>query len=281
MTMKTYEILSDRPVSFARTGKFEALNEAWKHEDYPLEDYELIVVIRDVLYLQYDQKRYVVNEGEMLLLPPTVVLSNRRIGYKASKCSFYWMHFSPKGETGIDKTEKLILPESMKLLQPERVAILLRQLQDGLRNGYDANCMDYFAMSVLCEVAEQLHRQQNGEKTKKTQKQIYHDIEDYVRSHATTYVTVEEIAEHFGYNTKYLSHMFREISGIPLKQYLLRCKVDEANYMLSETNLPVNLLAEAVGFRDSNNFMKCYKKMTGLTPTQYRNAFCHRNVNHS
>ena len=136
-------------------------------------------------------------------------------------------------------------------------------------------------MSVLCEVAEQLHRQQNGEKTKKTQKQIYHDIEDYVRSHATTYVTVEEIAEHFGYNTKYLSHMFREISGIPLKQYLLRCKVDEANYLLSETNLPVNLLAEAVGFRDSNNFMKCYKKMTGLTPTQYRNAFCHRNVNHS
>ena len=88
------------------------------------------------------------------------------------------------------------------------------------------------------------------------------------------------IALHFGYNEKYLSHLFRQLSGMPLKQFILKSKIDEANYLLTDTNLSIGEIAVKLGYTDAHNFARTYKKSTGLSPSAYREAYAKRLLFH-
>ncbi|MFQ9351523.1 helix-turn-helix domain-containing protein [Hungatella sp.] len=61
-----------------------------------------------------------------------------------------------------------------------------------------------------------------------------------------------------------------------MHQYIMDKKMSEASYYLSETTLDVKEIAQKLGFSDSHNFMKVYKKETGMTPSEYRNSFPNR-----
>lgn len=287
--MIVYEIPVGNPVSYRFTGKFESPSPDWKHDDLPLDDYELFVITEGNLYLQYQEHRYALKKGESLLLPMGVPPNNRRKGYRASECSFYWMHFTCKKEVSrldIDGSlhqqgssltrEKLLIPSSFMLPKMEKAVILLRQLQNAVRDGYHQNVLNYMATVVLCELHQQFDSQLNRFPLEHKKSQLYHDIVDYVNRNIHKNITVSSIAQKFGYNEKYLSHMFGQISGLTLKQFILQSKIGEANFLLSDTNMRIEQISNSLGFSDCHNFMKCYKKITGLTPTEYRNSFSHR-----
>ncbi|MCQ2498834.1 MAG: helix-turn-helix transcriptional regulator [Lachnospiraceae bacterium] len=67
---------------------------------------------------------------------------------------------------------------------------------------------------------------------------------------------------------------------MPLKQYIIKTKIDKANFMLSDTNKSISDIATELSFSDSHNFARCYKKATGLTPSEYRNAYNKRLLYH-
>ncbi|UUZ78762.1 helix-turn-helix transcriptional regulator [Paenibacillus sp. P26] len=84
------------------------------------------------------------------------------------------------------------------------------------------------------------------------------------------------IAEHFGYNAKYLSHLFSKVAGVPLKRFILQQKIEAASSLLTDTNMTINEIALQLGYNDSQHFMKSFKQMTNLTPTGFRNASANR-----
>jgi len=264
------------------TGKFKAPSPEWKHETFPLNYYELIVMTDGVLYIADDNGRYKVNRGEHLLLAPTP--NNTRYGYYQSDCSFYWLHFSASHDImkhdskNILENEKalntLSIPMQAVLPAPEKVVILMKQLQDSIRSNYDKTFLNYMTTSILCEIHNQFSEKDN--QTSCTKRQIYNDIIDYVKATLTKNVKVSDIAIHFGYNEKYLSHLFSTIENMPLKQYILREKMELAKYMLTDTNDTISQIASKLCFTDSHNFMKAFKKVVGLTPSEYRNAFSRR-----
>lgn len=292
--MKGYQFPVSRPLLYHFTGKFESPSMDWRHEQLPLNDYELIIMTDGALYLQYMDMRYAVKKGEALLLPPSPPPQNIRRGYQSASSSFYWLHFSCKEEVieiadfaslspseSRPDCESINLPAFFAISFPEKIIILMKQLQDAVRSGYQAVALNYMTTSVLCELHQQFMMQTGAcSPEKKTQSQIYHDIKDFVTRHVNEPLTVSRIAASFGYNEKYLSHMFSSLSGIPLKQFILSSKINEANFLLSDTNMQVSDISDTLGFSDPHHFMKCYKKITGLTPTEYRNAFAQRMLFH-
>lgn len=76
---------------------------------------------------------------------------------------------------------------------------------------------------------------------------------DYIKLNRANNLRVSDIALHFGYNEKYLSHLFRKLSGVPLKQFILKSKMDEANYLLTDTNLSIGEIAVKLGYTDAHN----------------------------
>lgn len=66
------------------------------------------------------------------------------------------------------------------------------------------------------------------------------------------------------------AHLFKQVTGMSPKQYLLKIKVDAACRLLSSTTLSITDVALAVGIEDLNYFGRLFKKQTGKTPSQFR-----------
>lgn len=280
--MYTYGFNIESPLHYHMTGKFRAPSEDWKHLSFPLDDYELFIITEGTLYIGDNNGEYEVHTGEHLLLTPTP--NNKRFGLKSSNCSFYWLHFSSNQpiqyvnslhNSSDDKQNTYIqIPDKGTLESLEKVIILMKQLQDSLRSGYNTIYLNYTTTIILGELSHQYRIKTNT--SSKQQSQIYNDIKDYIRLTLHSNLKVSHIANYFGYNEKYLSHLFSNIEGIPLKQYILSELMEEAKYKLTDTNDTINQIASLLGYSDSHNFMKTFKKITGLTPSEYRNAYVKR-----
>lgn len=295
--MYSYHFDIDIPLKYELTGKFKSPSPLWQHEVFPLWDYELFIITEGTLYIQDHSGQYEVKKGNHLLLAPTP--HNMRSGYAPSDCSFYWLHFSyHKNLLRIDSKEshqqealqetnlyssginmcnttnqkQLQIPQQGQIPSLEKVIILLKQLQDSKRSNYDQTFLDYTTTIVLCELHNQFSSK-NHLITNDMKRQIYNDILDYIRLTLTRNVKVSEIADHFGYNEKYLTHLFSTLEGLPLKQYILKEKMALAKYLLTDTNDSINQIAEHLSFSDNHNFMKTFKRVVGMTPSEYRNAF--------
>lgn len=269
---------------YVLTGKFKAPSPEWKHEHFFLGEYELFVITEGTLYLSYHEERFTVKSGEYLLLPPC---NAWRQGFQSSYCAFYWLHFSitpgnipmelsPAGAPDLSKEDYFQIPQTGTIPKPEKIVVLMKQLQDEVKHHYPAITLNVMTTSVLTELYGQLCLNAPVTVKSPAQKQIYSDIIDYIQLNITNNIKISEIADHFGYNEKYLSHLFAEITGVPLKQFILGRKMDAANFMLTDTNKPVADISRELGFSDSHNFSRSYKNFTGLTPSEYRNAFAGR-----
>lgn len=280
-----YEIPIKQPVQYLFSGKHTQTNEEWRHPKRTLSDYELILVSEGTLYLALDKQKYTLSKGDFLFCPPGTLQE----GFRSSQTSFFWMHFLGHGrddtaypvssEIRPEKSgDKIRFPVSGSAKSYEKLAIMLKQLQDEHRTYEDNNLNCYLATAILCELYNQYFFSSEVVVRDKKRPQLYLDIVDYVKSYRHTNLKVIDIANFFGYNEKYLSHLFRSVTGVSLKQYILQEKIDLAKYILTETNDTVASIAESLGFEDSHNFMKAFKKIAGLTPTEYRNTYSKRTV---
>jgi AraC-like DNA-binding protein len=269
--------------SYVLTGKFKAPSDEWKHDNFLLTDYELIVMTEGVLYLSYNNENFTVKKGEYLLLPPS---NSWRQGFKPAYCSFYWLHFTTiQGDLPIILSPDSIMPPDDRYFtipqmgtvpKSEKLVVLMKQLQDIVKSGYPSIALDSMSTSILAELFGQLSLLSPIANTSDNQKQIYLDIIDYIKRNISSNLKVSDIASTFGYNEKYLSHRFVEIAGIPLKQYILKTKIESANFMLTDTNKSIAEISKDLGFSDSHNFSRTYKNITGLSPSEYRDAFSKR-----
>jgi AraC-like DNA-binding protein len=74
---------------------------------------------------------------------------------------------------------------------------------------------------------------------------------------------------HFGMNPVYLSAVFKEETGISLLEYINTLRIEEGKKLL-KSGFEVNKAAERSGFQGSGAFIRVFKKLTGITPGQYK-----------
>ena len=279
--MACFEFSLKTPLKYDLTGKFQAPSDEWMHFSRYMQNFELIIVTEGRAYLQLDNQFFDIGKGEFLLFPP----SSKQSGYKSSSCAFYWLHFSyenPIRTITLDQIprdlpdEKIYIPQYGKATNLEKIIVIMKHLQDSVRSYHSKLQNNYLSTAVLCELSCQFMENNTPQNSDMKKKQLFNDIQDYIKWHRNTDIRVSEIAAHFGYNRRYLSEFFKDISGFSLKQYIIQEKIDLAKYLLCETNDNISDIAYSLGFNDNHSFMKVFKKAVGLTPTQYRNAYSKR-----
>ncbi|MFA9377418.1 MAG: PocR ligand-binding domain-containing protein [Lachnotalea sp.] len=92
----------------------------------------------------------------------------------------------------------------------------------------------------------------------------------YISKHYSENLTLEDLAEYVHLNPTYFSTVFKQSSGSSFKEYLNMIRIEESKHLLLNTNYAILDIAIAVGFEDQGYFSKVFKKLTGLTPRQYR-----------
>lgn len=79
-----------------------------------------------------------------------------------------------------------------------------------------------------------------------------------------------ELAELAGMSPHYFCDLFKRSTGLSPHQYLLRYRIDRAKILLRSPQFGIGQVAKATGFVDQSHFTKVFRRMVGVTPTQFR-----------
>jgi AraC-like DNA-binding protein len=96
-------------------------------------------------------------------------------------------------------------------------------------------------------------------------------IQSYIQAHLSGETTLHlaELAAHAGMSLSRFKARFRQETGIPPAEYVLRCKVEKAKEMLQETRT-VTQIAYELGFSSSQHFATVFRRYTGQPPGQLK-----------
>ncbi|MBQ7336858.1 MAG: helix-turn-helix domain-containing protein [Clostridia bacterium] len=90
-------------------------------------------------------------------------------------------------------------------------------------------------------------------------------------SYHSEQLSVSRIAEELSLDRRYLVRLFKEKTGGGIQEYIIKVRMDNAKALL-ENGFSVSATAAMVGYRDSFNFSKMFKKFVGSSPKQYAQA---------
>ena len=94
-------------------------------------------------------------------------------------------------------------------------------------------------------------------------------ILEYVDKNLSRWITVEEIAEVVNYSAGYSSKVFKLITGESLNQYMLKKRIEHAEYLIRNGESIVDA-SEQTGFDNYSYFYKAFKKIKGTSPKEYQ-----------
>lgn len=93
----------------------------------------------------------------------------------------------------------------------------------------------------------------------------------YIGLHFTEELSLEETAEHVHLNPHYFSKVFKQQVGATFIDYLTGLRIDKAKQLIASADeLALKEVCFEVGYKDPNYFSRVFKRVTGLTPTEYR-----------
>ena len=92
----------------------------------------------------------------------------------------------------------------------------------------------------------------------------------YIEAHSAEKFSLDEMSKALFVNGSYLLRTFKRHTGMTPLCYHHRVRCAKAKDLLTETSLSISQVGEQVGFVSSAHFSHVFRKMTGMTPTEYR-----------
>jgi transcriptional regulator GlxA family with amidase domain len=95
----------------------------------------------------------------------------------------------------------------------------------------------------------------------------------YIEQHYKDPIDLDSLAALVGLTRFSLAKQFRQQVGISPYQYVCRVRILNAQTLIKQGERPIEI-AGAVGFFDQSHLAKHFKRLCGVTPSQYRERFC-------
>ena len=95
-------------------------------------------------------------------------------------------------------------------------------------------------------------------------------IKEYINLHFHEDIYLEQLAGMYHTSAPYLSRLLKECLGMPFQHYLASIRIFRAKELLAESKKSINVIAVETGFNSRNTFIRMFKKLEGITPSEYR-----------
>lgn len=92
----------------------------------------------------------------------------------------------------------------------------------------------------------------------------------YINDHLDKDISVKSMAAMISMDENYFSSLFKAKTKESLITYVHQLRIQKAMFYLTQTDLTINQIAENVGFKNINYFNRIFKRITGATPSRYR-----------
>lgn len=94
----------------------------------------------------------------------------------------------------------------------------------------------------------------------------------FISHHCTSALTLEDAAKHLGISKSHFAHLFKAFTNMTFLDFLIGERIKRAQALLQNRNARIIDTAFDSGFSSISSFNRAFKKITGMTPREYRDS---------
>lgn len=99
------------------------------------------------------------------------------------------------------------------------------------------------------------------------------EIIQYINKNFCQDLSLTDIAEKFHLTEPYVSKLIKDTLTMSFKPYLNQLRIEKAKQLLTTQSMNIQVVAEQVGFKSTNSFIRVFKQFEGVTPGNYRSNY--------
>lgn len=239
--------------------------------------------IIEICFLEKGTQCYMVNNKEYLLKGGDILITypdepHGTSSFPEEKGSLYWMLIKIPKDKGkilnLSQTETRILINRLLNLKTRQfrgladIKSILPNVFKVYSNHDDPLRKVEISSSILNFLLKVIH---SGEQDNR--KEVSQEIElicNYIKSNLHEDYNLEKLANMINLSTSRFKHRFKDETGIPPWEFILRKKIEQAKYMIANTSLPYKEIAYDLGFSSSSYFATVFKRFTRMSPTELK-----------
>ena len=221
------------------------------------------------------QHNSVVAKTELLKLDKTAVENYLRSGTKETFDNFFGNYIRPLGEA----LNSYIIKNYIFIDIVLTTARFLKELGGNIDQISEMNQVEALLVNItttaqIREQAKKVLAKAIAFRDKQTQSQysaIIFRAKDYIEHHYTDPdMSLTQVANHVNRSPSHFSTIFGQEAGLTFRDYLTKVRIEKAKDLLSTTMLNSSEIACGVGYKDPHYFSSVFKKITGLSPKEFR-----------
>lgn len=247
----------------------------WGERFHATPRHELIHVLQGRAEIQSRRRAFAVGPGDTFVIPQGVEHKDLRAegpDYRVAYLFFEW----PSGQTLLESIEPhglLDAPEGAKAHLHRIVKELEREYQgDAPGSAARIQVLLWEALLALLRNAwrgtnsaagaRQAVAERRGEK-------LAAEVRAFLDAHYAESIGLDDLAARFDVSPFNLCRRFSKVYGLSVVETLTQIRMEHAREALDAGRLSVKEVALAVGYADANYFAKVFRRMHGVSPTQY------------
>ncbi|HTK05771.1 MAG TPA: AraC family transcriptional regulator [Ktedonobacteraceae bacterium] len=243
-----------------------------------LQHHELIFVSGGKGSVLIEKKRYQIKEGMLFYIRPDVLHSIERdiedpASFLTVHFSYARVHFNDNKWDITDEAEILPLVPGQELQDYYAIEDIFKKLVDSWNAklpGYEFLSRTLFQQLLIAIAHNRKKQNQNYAISLKVEKII-----QYMHQNIQHKVTLTELSEMVHLSPFYLSKSFKNTTGYSIIEYFNKIKIDKAKELMIEGNKKVKEVAQVLGFSDEFYFSRMFKRIEGISPSEYASKNVH------
>lgn len=225
---------------------------------------------------------YTIKKNDFVTLSPGSIIQINRI---ERNLKLYFMVFSSEFINGLNKNKSIIdliyitknhpvlsLPEEFASIY-EEFFLLMMKVYYKKHSPYNPEILKCMLLSILYRLSDMYHDQPARKETCSSRsEEICKTFGHLVIQHYTQERNVSYYAKKMGITPAHLSNTVKNMTGKTVMDFISEVVIVDAKAQLKSTNLPIREIAYSLNFPNVSFFGKYFKRLTGMTPQQYRNS---------
>lgn len=225
-----------------------------------------------------ENKRYSIKEGMLFYICPEVqhsieIDTTEPICIRSVHFSYTHVNFNDSKWAISDEVKMLPLHSVQELKDYYHIDDIFKKLVDSWNSklpGYEFMTKTLLQQLLIAIFQNTRKQNQNYSTSLKMEKII-----KYMHQNLNNRVTLTELSEMVQLSSPYLSRTFKETTGYSVIEFFNKMKIDKAKELIIEGNKGVKEVAQALGFTDEFYFSRIFKKIEGVSPSEYYSRNVH------
>ncbi|WP_455587707.1 helix-turn-helix domain-containing protein [Bacteroides sp.] len=225
---------------------------------------------------------YTIKKNDFVILSPGSIIQINKVG---GDFKFYFMVFSSEFINGLNKNKSIIdliyitkshpilpLPEEFGSIYEEFFR-LMKKVYYKKHTPYNPEILKCMLLSILYRLSDMYHERPIWKETGSNRsEEICKKFGHLVIQHYTQERNVAYYAQQMGITPAHLSNTVKHVTGKTVMELISEVVIVDAKAQLKSTDLPIRDIAYSLNFPNVSFFGKYFKRLTGMSPQQYRNS---------